>query len=308
MFAAHNHAKGLVLFTYLYIFFQFMLIFQTYGKSSIINDITGVGAICVDDDYIYYSTYETCENGSFMYPLRKYDQKEKEKMPTCVVGFDRIRGIAKDNKNNIYVVDSCKGQAVKFDCNLNPGSVFQTFLPLNYGILVTDKYIFICARTGNRICIFNPNNNIWWKIKHNIMLPNQTDITMLNGTYFVTTDSAIVVITINFDNGTYIAHKIKGMYYNSNNFEHFNQDKQLRGICSDDKYLYVAEKNGRLLILKYDEVKKQLHCIDSIMCSPIVVAHHNGTIYFSRKGNNEKFFIAKVIANNGTDYKDIFQV
>ena len=92
-----------------------------YRKKSISNDHkTGVGAICVDDDFIYYSTYETCENGSLMYPLRKYNHKEKEKISTCVVGFDRIRGIAKDKENNIYVVDSGKWRVVKFDSDLNP--------------------------------------------------------------------------------------------------------------------------------------------------------------------------------------------
>ena len=284
-----------------------------YKKSSISNDHkTGVGAICVDDDFIYYSTYETCENGSLIYPLRKYNHKHKEK--ECVVGFDRIRGIGKDRKH-IYVVDSCKWQVVKFDSDLNPvrktGTQAYVNVPLfkePYGVFVTDKYVFVCASKENSICIFHPNLDLYCEIKNDDILLNQTDITMLNGTYFVTTHSAIVVININFDNGTYNAHQIKGMHHNGLPFEMFSKEKQLRGICTDDKHLYVAETNGRLLLLDYDEAKKQLHCIDSIQCSPIVVAYHNGTVYFCRKDKDGKFFIAKVIANYGADYKNIFQV
>ena len=293
-----------------------------YKKSPISNDHkTGVGAICVDDDFIYYSTYETCENGSLMYPLKKYNQKEKENMPTCVVGFDRIRGIAKDKENNIYVVDSLKWRVVKFDSDLNPeqktcpvstnsegNQAYPHLLQEPYGILVTDKYVFVCASKENSIYIFHPNLNLLFEIKNDDMLLNQTDITMLNGKYFVTTHSAIVVFNINFENETYNAHRINGMHYNGHPFEMFSKEKKLRGICSDNKHLYVAETNGRLLLLDYNETKKQLHCIDSIQCSPIVVAHHNGTVYFCQKDKDGKFFIAKVIANYGTDYEDIFQV
>ena len=228
-----------------------------------------------------------------------------------VVGFDRVRGIGKDNTYNLYVVDSSNWRVLKFDTNLIPqrktcstAKVIQE----PYGILVTDKYIVVCGHEENKISIFHDNLDLCCHINPKNILISPTDITVLDGIYFVTAYAAIVAITIDFDKQTFDALKI-GCMIENRKFQQFSVEIQLRGICAGDKYLYVTETTGRLLCLKYDKEKKKLHYISSMQCSPINVAHHNGTVYFSRKTSQGDYYIAKVTEDyGGMGYEDLFKV
>ena len=228
-------------------------------------------------------------------------------MATVVV-FDRVRGIGRDKSDNVYVVESSNWRVLKFDTNLIPQRKTCSIIQESYGIVVTDEYIIVCGHEENNISIFHPNLDLYCHIKPKSILISPTDITMLDGIYFVTAYAAIVAITIDFDKQTFDALKIGGMIDN-HKFQQFNVKIQLRGICAGDKYLYVTETDGRLLCLKYDKEKKKLHYISSNRCSPINVAHHNGTVYFSRKTNRGDYYIAKVTEDyGGMGYEDLFKV
>ena len=262
----------------------------------------------MDNRYIYYSTYESRESGK-RFTLQKYYKQSGTKM-VPVVGFDRVRGIGRDKSDNVYVVDSSNWRVLKFDTYLIPqlktcstAKVIQE----PYGILVTDEYIIVCGHEENKISIFHDNLDLYCHINLKNILMSPTDITMLDGIYFVTAFAAIVAITIDFDKQTFDALKIGGMIKNRK-FKKLTGKKQLRGICAGDKYLYVTETTGRLLCLKYDKEKKMLHYISSIRCSPINVAHHNGTVYFSRKTSQGDYYIAKVTEHYGEmGYEDLFK-
>ena len=243
-----------------------------------------------------------------MYSLRKYHKENRENLKT-VVGFNRIRGIGKDESNNIYVVDSCNNQVVKLDNNLTPlrktltvGSLFQQ----PYGILITDEYIFLCGNKTSKIFIFHLNLDLYCETSANEILQDPMDITLFDGIYFVTTHAAIVAITFHFTTSSFTAKQIRGVIVNGK-MENFRVDRRLRGICRDNEHLYVAEVGGRLLCLRYDKTNKQLHYVDSIDCSPVAVAHHSGTIYFCRK-QKESFYIAKVTWCDKMDFEGIFKL
>ena len=267
-----------------------------------------MGALYVDEHF-YYSTYERDGNEK-RYTLQKCYKDNGVKIVT-VVGFDHVRGISRDESDNIYVVDSVNSRVLKFDSDLTPllktcttAKIFQE----PYGIVVTDEYIIVCGHDENRITIFHHNLDVYCHKKTPKNLTKPTDITVLNGIYFVTAYAAIAAITIDFDAQTFEAVKIKGVYYNKT-FRPFSE-AELRGICADGQYLYVTQLNSALLCLKYDRKSKKLYFISSIRCSPITVAHHNGTIYFSRTTKDD-FHIAKVTKNcseHDMSYEDLFKV
>ena len=63
--------------------------------------------------------------------------------------------------------------------------------------------------------------------------------------------------------------KIKRITMEDNKTESFNPRLELRGICANDQFSYVAEDNGCLLCLKYNPVDMKLRYIDAIhRCSP----------------------------------------
>ena len=98
--------------------------------------------------------------------------------------------------------------------------------------------------------------------------------------------------------------------------EHFKGTVNLRGICNNGLYLYVTEKgsNGQLLCLEFSEDKDQLLFVDaennctkhcspgscSPGCSPVVVVHHEGNIYYSQGTRERKYHIIKVTHVPGT--------
>ena len=94
---------------------------------------------------------------------------------------------------------------------------------------------------------------------------------------------------------------------------------ELRAICADDKYLYVTEKNenpnsdgGRVLCLDYRKGQLYLkhiyrnscqECAPPNRCYPIVIAHHDSTIFFNQGRWESKFHLKKW---NGTKIETVF--
>lgn len=160
-----------------------------------------------------------------------------------------------------------------------------------------------------RICVLHHDLTLYCDIKEKGLLNDPTDITTLNGRYFVTVESAIVVLKIDFQKRSFEAHKIEKMVMAGGCTESFSDELELRGICACSQYLYVAEASGRLLCLQYNPTGYKLNYIGAVPdCSPIAVAHYNGEVYFSQT-TREGCFIAKVTHTQSTmAYDTLFRI
>ena len=271
---------------------------------------SGIGALHVDSQGIYYSIYETFTNGKQpLYTLHKCHTDGKH--ITTIVGFNHIRGIGRDNSNNIYVVDSLNSRVIKFDSSFTPLRKMSRIRE-PFGIHVTETgYVFICDNRNNKISILNEKMDLCYDINHRGLLIDPTDITELDGTYFVTTYTAIVAIDVDFQEKSFEARKIEEIMIDGKATP-FSVENELRGICADHQYLYVTESRNRLLRLEYDVLSGQLKYAGSLNdCSPIVVASHNGVVYFSRTVPDGRCYISQVTTNSHGEllgYKDLFKV
>ena len=262
----------------------------------------------MDKGHIYYSSCEILDNGNKEYTLHKCHMDGTNIM--TVAGFS---GIGRDDSGNTYIVDSLNSRVPKFDDRftaLRKTCSKSRVIREPFGILVTTDYVSVCANRENRICVLNHNLDLVFDIKQRGLIIDPSDITELDGTFFVTTYAAIVAIDINFQTRSFKARKIKKMMIDGAKPECFSDDKELRGICAHHQHLYVAEYKGRILCLRYD-VSGHLHYVDSIKdCSPLVVACHSGTVYFSRSTPKNESYIAKITKDEfGTlRYEDLFKI
>ena len=241
-----------------------------------------VGALYVDDEYIYYSTHEETHEKEPYYPLYKYHKENKERSRIAAVS-NYVRGIGKDDDSgDIYVVDSHNGQIIKFDgTSLNPVLKSRRVFKDLFGICVTKKFILVCAFRDNKISILDDELNLYREIKHPGLLINPTGITQHDDTYFVTTSAAVVAIDISYEEKSFKALKFKSMV---NNGKEESFIEELRGICSDGEYIYVTKSEDCLLCLKYDRKKSKLNLVYKIPnCKPIVPAYNDGTVYFCQE-------------------------
>ena len=269
----------------------------------------GVGGLCIDGNKKYYSCCEKNRNKTEeRYTLHVW----KPDGDYILGGFKHIRGIAKDNENCFYVVDSLNKRVLKFNSNWTllrrtSHNSTQNGMVLNgpFGIYVNEKYVFVCARRNSKICIFDHELNLCYRIKHRNIESGPIDITFFEGKFFVVIKNAIVVFEIDFESKNYKVVKIT-KFYNDHKPEPFNAELELRGITASDQYLYVTETSGRLLCLLYHDHK--LIYISSIPnCSPVVVVHNAGSIYYSRRTSEGKFALASVTHDNNNEMttKDI---
>ena len=209
-----------------------------------------------------------------------------------------MRGIAKNEDNHFYVVDSGNNRVLKFDDHWKPLRITNTelkedghvFINHPFGLYVTSDFVFVCAKRKSEICIFFHNLDHYCDIPH---LINVTDVTMHDGRFFATTKGGIVVLEINFKSRSYKATKISSIVTKNGMEQPFDDNKELRSICASDKYLYVTENYEKLFCLQYEPDRFKLNLIASLEnCHPIVVFHHSGTIYLSQedKSTPEKLF------------------
>ena len=166
-------------------------------------------------------------------------------------------------------------------------------------ILVTDEHVFVCACANQKVCILDLNLNLRYFLNLSF---EPIGITKLNDKYFVTTRAAIGILDIDIEN---MKFRVKncGEMKTGLNTKQFKRGIALRGICSDNQYLYVTERDqpngGRILCLNYQENQFILKyfcrnsCQDckSKKCCPIVIVHHNDTIIYSQGSWESKFHI-----------------
>ena len=223
-----------------------------------------------------------------------------------------VRGIGKDNYGFLYVLcSSNKSKVLKFDEELN--SVRKTnktcaeHFGVAYGILVTDEHVFVCARVSQKVCILDLELNLKYLLKLDF---NPIGITKLNDKYFVTTKAAIGILDLDIENKKFRV-KNCGEMKTGLSTEQFKRGIALRGICSDNQYLYVTERDdkngGRVLCLHYQENQLILKyvcrtsCQDckSKKCCPIVIVHHKDKPIYSQGSWERKFHIRR-LAYDGT--------
>jgi hypothetical protein len=270
---------------------------------------SGIGALYVDGQAIYYSSHETfASDAPAQYTLHKCHMDGKN--ITTIVGFHHIRGIGRDKSGNTYVVDSLNSRVIKFDSSFIPTRK-TTSIREPFGIHVTNSFVFICDNRKNKMSILNDKLDLCYDINRKDLLIDPTDVTELDGTYFVTTYTAIVAIDVEFEEQSYRARKIETLVIDGKE-EAFSVDKELRGICADHQYLYVVESNSRLLRLEYDSIRGQLKYAGSLRdISPVVVACHDGEVYFSRIAQDSRCYISQVTTNGNGEllgYIDLFRV
>ena len=251
---------------------------------------------------MYYSFTEN-EDKNF---LRKCEHNGNFVCDVSLPEF--VRGIGKDNNGFLYVLcSSTNSKVLKFDKELNPvrktNKTCAEHFGMAYGILVTDEHVFVCARGNQKVCILDLDLNLQYLLKLDF---NPIGITKLNDKYFVTTKAAIGILDLDIENMKFRV-KMKTVL----STEQIKRGIALRGICSDNQYLYVTERDdkngGRVLCLHYQENQLILKyvcrnsCQDckSKKCCPIVIAHHNGTIIYSQGSWERKFHILR-LAYDGT--------
>ena len=223
-----------------------------------------------------------------------------------------VRGIGKGDNGFLYVL--CSGnnsKVIKFDEELNPvrktnRSCAEHF-GVAYGILVTDEHVFVCAHVNQKVCILDLDLNLKYFLNLSF---NPIGITKLNDKYFVTNKAAIGILDIDIENKKFRV-KNCGEMKTGLTTKRFKPGIALRGICSDNQYLYVTEKDeengGRVLCLHYQENQFILKyvcrnsCQDckSNKCCPIVIVHHNDKIIYSQGSWGRKFHILR-LAYDGT--------
>ena len=231
----------------------------------------------------------------------------------CDVSLPKfVRGIGKDNNGFLYVLcSSTNSKVLKFDEDLNPvrktNKSCAEHFGVAYGILVTDEHVFVCARANQKVCILDLNLNLRYFLNLSF---EPIGITKLNDKYFVTTKAAIGILDLNIKNMKF-REKNCGKMKTGLSTEQFKPGIALRGICSDNQYLYVTERDqsngGRILCLHYQGNQLILNYFyptscrvcQSEKCCPIVIVHHNGTIIYSQGSWERKFHIRR-LAYDGT--------
>ena len=227
-----------------------------------------------------------------------------------------MRGIGKDNGGFLYVLccDTTDSHVLKFDSTFTP--VRRTcknaaeHFGEPYGMLVTSEYVLVCARAKKKICILDKELNFHRFIKCN---DAPIGIAKIEDKYFFTTEAAICIIDQHDIDKVKERVKVENfecMMTENGGTEPFKSQIELRGICANEKYLYVTERDtsvgGRVLCLEYHEGQLNLksvyentcqECTPPKRCCPIVIAHHNGTIIYSQGGWDRKFHLQKIICN-----------
>ena len=257
---------------------------------------SGVSSVYVDDDLILYScTKEAEAPHPKEYVIRKCSPDGT--FDFAVHGFSPVRGIGRDALGNFYVVDSVNSRVLKFDENFNPMQKTSDKCDTindSFGILVEANRILVCAKRDNQICILNHNLDLLCKIKPRTHDPihDPLDITKIDENYFVSTKGAILRINFDIKKMSVVVVEYKSFKNGSKN-ENFKHNIELRGICARGEYLYVSEKHGRLLCLKF--ANDELKYVDAIpKCDPNAVTEHQNKIYFSQGEYGRNFSIVEV--------------
>ena len=277
------------------------------------ESITAVAALHVEEGIVYY----TCKDKvSSQYMLKKRSADEIGTLYDCISGFHHVRRITKDKNGYYYVVEhSPKHHVIKFDGDWKPlRKSNQNAMGLLYdphGIFIDEdiQRIFVCSK--NKICILNTDLTICYEF---MIKPSPMFITKHKDKYFVATEAAIIIITIDLHNLKFEGQICSSIIMpNRENIFKVREDLTLRGIYASKNYLYVIQfgGSGRFLCLKYH--KNNIECVYADenctrfcskdcheQCSPVALTYHDGTIYYSQGYYERKFHIVQVTHDGKT--------
>ena len=257
--------------------------------------LENVAGLCAKDNSIYV----TCEANrvNFIKQLRWVQKRENQDNQVVsnillLEGVGKLRGMGCNNC--FYVVDRGENRILKYTESWQPlrKTCSKRFLNSPFGICVKNGWVLLCDTMNHSVHIFDVELN------HKFSIPKISEpmgITFLKGQFFVTSrkpeTGSIIVLSIDFINKNYTRCDIAGF------------KSTIRGICGKDDYLYVTERDGRILCLKY-EIKfnfcLQWYKLDSVAeldhQTPVdIVCDEN--IYYSGKESENKCFVAKLNHN-----------
>ena len=147
--------------------------------------------------------------------------------------------------------------------------------------------------------------NLVYDISTPNLLSHPTDIAFDGTSYYVTCKSFIAIIDINFSQKSFWVSTITEM----STCENYVLDRtfnSLRGICTHNGYLYVTERHGRVLCLKYEKHPNKLTLIGEIAnVSSMVIAQYDGEIYYSRKikDTSRSYHIFEIVKVTHEDFQ-----
>ena len=278
----------------------------------------------MEQETIYYTCKEYYDeiNGEYKFVLRKCSINDG-KLDFYISGFHgNIRGIARDSSDgSYYVVDSSSDNRVlKFDKDWNPlRKSHREGSRLLYepsGIVVDKGNIFVFSK--DKICILDTTLKIFHVLKLPLRSIKCIGITKFEEKYFITTENAIIVISINELN------------FEGQLFEHvimpdgkIEKLTNLRAICSSEKYLYATKigNGGCLLCLEY--CRDNLKCVHTenkctqfcstkhqnpADCSPVALAYHDGKVYYSQGCTEGKYYVVQLTHGETIESKKLFEV
>ena len=260
-----------------------------------LNNISG---LCIKDDCIY----STCQvdTVNLVRKLRVEDGQEEVTASNIPLfrGVGKLRGISFNE--NFYVVDRGENRILKYNESWEPlrKTCSKRFLNDPFGIYVNNNWIFLCDSKNHCVRVLDR------ELDHKFSIPHITEpmnITFFKQKFFVTSRELkiglIVILDIDFCNQRYSRCDIE-----------LATSKTIRGICGKDEYLYVTERDGRILCLKY-ETLCNIHCLQLYKLdhvyeltrnAPVDIVCDNKNIYYSGKSNDNRCFVAQLDHNKTT--------
>ena len=200
--------------------------------------ITAVAALHVEEGMVYY----TCKDKvSSQHMLKKRSANKNGTYFDCILGFHHVCGITKDKNNGYYYIveHSPNHHVIQFDGDWKPlrksNQNAMGLLCDPHGTYMDEdiQRIFVCSE--KRICILKTDLTICNEFK---LQPSPMFITKQKDKYFVATEAAIIIITIDLDN-----LKFEGQICSSiimTNGENLFKHNQLRGICASNMLFSVV--------------------------------------------------------------------
>ena len=220
---------------------------------------------------------------------------------------------------------------VKLDRNLNfvnkTNNDCVRYLRQAYGMLVVSENVLVASGFQN-ICVLDLNLKFCYSLRDLKIVPIGF-AKFKNNKFIVTAKSSIEIFEIDFQERKLKNQKILTNMSVGYKSVPFNSNYVLRGVCSNDKYIYVTEMDsdendgrdgfygGRLLCFQFADGKLRLVCEDKQFsdnccenfsenekpCGPVAVFYHDGKIYYSQGCFGKMFHIVKT-THTAEGFKD----
>ena len=258
----------------------------------------------------------------------RYDGKIVAKYDQC---DDFVVCIVRDDEGFIYVL--CRNsKVIKLDSNLKfvkkTRNDCDQHLRQVFGMVVVSENVLVASGMFKNICVLDSNLKFCYNLKKLDIIPIGIAKFQKNK-YIVTAKDAIEIFEIDFQKRE-LKNKIvfKNMCVGNKSVS-FNSNCVLRGVCTNDKYIYVTEMDsdendgrdgfygGRLLCFQFaggklkhicEEKKFSDNCCENIpqhemQCGPVAVFYHDGKIYYSQGCFGKMFHVVKT-THTAEGFKD----